>query len=261
MFTKSINFESIEVRLANCIKEIEGIQKLRYKIFFEEMGANPGSLEVFDQKRDFDCLDNVCDHLIAIDHDTGLIVGGYRLVNEKAASLNGGFLTANEFDISKIRSYSKGSNLELSRACVAKEYRKKRVMDLLWQGIESYIRYYDIQLLFGTASFRGIDPTPFMQGLSFLHYFYLAPEIYRPLAFAKSAININFLPQDEINIRTALKQLPPLIKGYLRLGGFIGENAFIDKSFNSLDVCIVLETKNLPDRYTKHYLNTPNQKI
>jgi len=252
VFHDSLTFGPIEIRLARSAQEVEAIQKLRYKIFYEECAATPPHPAIISEKRDFDERDAFCDHLIAIDRDAKSIVGGYRLISSQAAQKAGGFLTSQEFDLSRLERYP-APILELGRACVAPEYRKKGVMGFLWQGISNYIRYYQIGLLFGCANFPGVDPEPFAQALSFLHHFYLMDEQYRPMARSHSAISMNRMDKSQVNVRTAFRQLPPLIRGYLRLGGFLGEGAFVDHAFHSLDVCIVVETQKLAARYFNHY--------
>lgn len=252
MRPKSLISGPLEVRLAKDDREIEAIQRLRYQVFYEETASRLMSPEMAREKRDFDLFDEVCDHLIAIDHETGEVVGGYRLISEEAARAKGGFFTSHEFDLSRLNTYP-GRKLELGRACVAVQYRTQRVMALLWQGIEGYIRHYNITLLFGCANFPGIDPSVFDQAFSFLYHFYLVPEWYRPIALPTFSAEMNRLPKEEINVRVAFRQLPPLVRGYLRLGGGVGQGIYIDHNFRSLDVCIVVETKKLAQRYVTHY--------
>jgi putative hemolysin len=252
VFHDSLTFGPIEVRLARSPQEMEAMQKLRYKIFYQECSATPPHPAIEKEQKDFDDLDLFCDHLIAIDHTTEEVVGGYRLISLEAAQKAGGFLTSQEFDLSRLEQYP-SPILELGRACVASEYRIKGIMGFLWQGIASYIRHHQIGVLFGCANFPGIDPEPFAQALSFLHHFCMMEEQYRPMARSFSSIPMNRMNKEDVHVRTAFRQLPPLIRGYLRLGGFLGEGAFIDRAFHSLDVCIVVETKKLATRYSNHY--------
>ena len=252
MFSNCLLFDLIEVRLARSPQEIETIQRLRYQIFYKECCALPPHPDIEKEKRDFDEKDAFCDHLIAIDRDTKEIVGGYRMLSSHAAGKANGFFTAQEFDLSRLEKYPQPI-LEVGRACVSADYRKKGVVGFLWQGIANYIRTHQIGLLFGCANFPGIDPEPFSQALSLLHHFYLMDKQYRPIARAFSSVNMDRMDKKDIHVRTAFRQLPPLIRGYLRLGGFLGEGAFIDHVFHSLDVCIIVETDKLSPRYFTHY--------
>jgi putative hemolysin len=127
------------------------------------------------------------------------------------------------------------------------------VLQLLWQGIAEYIVWHDIDLLFGCASFHGLDPQAHAKTLSYLHHHHKAPEGFCPRALADQFVDMNLIPKDQLNPKEALLDLPPLIKGYLRLGGFIGEGAVKDPQFNTIDVCVVVKTKMVSDRYRKHY--------
>lgn len=252
MFPAPLCFGEIEVRLAQCPAEVMAIQQLRYQVFYEEGSALPSRPEIMAEKRDFDALDEFCHHLIATDTHTRTIVGGYRLISSQAAKASGGFLSATEFDLSTIDSHPKPI-LELGRACVARAYRQKGIISFLWKAIAAYVQYYDIGLLFGCASFPGIDPEPITQALSFLYHFYLVNEKYRPRALPHSFLDMNRLPKDQVNVSVAFRSLPPLIKGYLQLGGMVGDGAFIDHVFHSLDVCVVFEIEQVTARYLKRY--------
>jgi len=240
------------VRLARTAGEIADFQKLRYRTFYTEGQGYTGPEDVMNQQRDFDAFDDLCDHLIVIEEESQKIVGGYRLISEEVAEKVGHFYSSSEFDLRPLKNYP-GRKLELGRACVDPTYRNKRVIALLWQGIEQYIRHHNFSLLFGCANFSGTDASAFAQSLSFLHHFYLAPEKYCPMALDISRTTMNLMPKEDISVDAAFRDLPPLIRGYLRLGGLVGEGAFIDKEFHSLDVCILVETDKLAQRYLDHY--------
>lgn len=245
----------IAVRLARTRAEIEAAQKLRYEIFFGEYGAQPTSA-MEAQGRDYDEFDEHADHLIVIDRRIETvperIVGTYRLIRNEAAQKVGRFYSSSEFDISPLE--QGGQNLvEVGRSCVHKDYRSRNVLQLLWQGIAEYITHYDIKLLFGCASFHGIDVPGHADMLSYLYHYHRAPDAFCPRALPAHGIDMNIIPKDALNPKDALLKLPPLIKGYLRLGGFVGEGAYIDKQFNTIDVCVIVKTGLLSDRYRKHY--------
>ena len=250
-----ISFGDISVRLARNSREVEQAQHIRYNIFYEEFHAKP-SIEVSKAKRDFDRYDHFADHLIVLDKTIvdkdKQIVGTYRMLREDKAKECGQFYTSDEFDISKLITNYSGL-LEMGRSCVLEPYRTKAVLQLLWQGIAEYVAHYNVNFLFGCASFHGTDPKDHAEGLSYLYHNYMAPEEFRPVALPNVYTDINLMPADQIDARNALKSLPPLIKGYLRIGGFIGDGAFIDYDFNTVDVCVVLSTNHLTDSYKNHY--------
>jgi L-ornithine Nalpha-acyltransferase len=244
---------TLQVRLAETVADIDAAQALRYRVFYEEMGAQP-SLEMARLKRDFDDYDGVCDHLLVLDHGTGTaeVVGTYRLIRRSAAASAGRFYSAAEYEIDTIVAYP-GQILELGRSCVDAPARNGPTMQLLWRGIAAYIFHYDIALMFGCASLPGTDPDAQALPLSYLYYHHLAPPSLRPRALADRHIEMRRLEPAAIDPMRALNELPPLIKGYLRLGGFVGDGAVIDHQFNTTDVSIVVKTDLITEKYYRHY--------
>lgn len=250
-------------RLATSPDEIREAQELRYKVFYEEYGATP-TPQIKQERRDFDEFDTVADHLVVLARDPArpdreTIVGTYRLLRQEIAEKHGRFYSGDEYDIAPLLR-SGQRLLELGRSCVLAEYRTRPILNLLWQGIADYITEHDLDLLFGCASFQGTDIEAIAPQLSYLHHFHATPEDLRPVALPERYVDMNLVPKEEINERRAFAALPPLIKGYLRLGASIGEGAVIDAQFNTTDVCIVVQKKLLTERYRKYYerrLNKP----
>ncbi|HEX9810271.1 MAG TPA: GNAT family N-acyltransferase [Alphaproteobacteria bacterium] len=256
VLTAGLRTGSLEVRLARSEAEILASQRLRYRVFYREMAARP-SAEMARLDRDFDRFDPHCDHLLVFDHSRGddpelSVVGTYRLIRRPVAARLGGFYTASEFDISKVLALP-GEVLELGRSCVDRAHRTRPTMQLLWRGIAVYVFHYRIELMFGCASLAGTDVDAVAGPLSYLHHAHLAPDAFRPRALAARYVDMNRLPADAVDPRRALAALPPLIKGYLRLGGFVGDGAVIDEQFNTIDVCILVKTDLVTDKYYRHY--------
>jgi len=247
---------SLHVRLTNDVSEIQAAQYLRYKVFYEECKAK-ASEETAAQQRDTDQYDDIADHLIVIDPqqpENNGIVGTYRLIRQsrlKASSIQD-FYTSNEFNVEKLE--DTGANLlEMGRSCVLEPYRTRQVLQLLWEGIAHYVFDNDIGLMFGCASLHGTDPSSLSNELSYLYHYHLAPPALRPTALESVYTDMNLKPSKDINIKETFQKLPPLIKGYLRAGSIIGKGAYIDHQFNTIDVCIVLPTAFISERYIKHY--------
>lgn len=240
---------SLGVRLAAGPDEVDAAQALRYQVFFEEMGATADP-QAQALRRDRDGYDAVADHLVVIDHDRGGVVATYRLIRAEAAADAGGFYSEAEFDISALRG-SGERLLELGRSCVHRDYRSGRAMQLLWRGLAAYIALHGIDVMFGCASLPGTDPAALGGLLGYLHQAHLAPVGQRPLALAARHVAMTaFAPADAA---TALAGLPPLIKGYLRLGGWVGDGAVVDAEFNTVDIAIVVRTAAITARYLRHY--------
>ena len=250
-----ISSGSLQVRLANCAADIDAAQALRYRIFYEKLGARPlPGME--KERRDSDAFDPICDHLLVLDHSRGsgldAVVGTYRLIRRAAAARLGAFYSAAEYDIGPLISYP-GEILELGRSCVDAGYRARPVMQLLWSGIAAYVFHHDIAVMFGCASLPGTDPDPLAVPLSYLYHHHLAPPALRARALPERYVDMRRLNPGSIDPARTLAALPPLIKGYLRLGGFVGDGAVIDEQFNTTDVCIVVKTDLVTEKYSRHY--------
>ena len=253
---------NLEVRLANSAAEIRRAQKLRYQVFFEEMSARGGG-QTHRARRDADSFDRICDHLLVLDHaasDHSLLgrrpklVGTYRMLRDDVARLNRGFYTAGEFDIAPLIDRKPSLKfLELGRSCVLAPYRSKRTVELLWHGAWWYVCAHDIGVMIGCASLEGTDPDRLALQLSFLHHNARAPEEWRVQAHDRYYVEMNRMPASAIDKGRALRALPPLIKGYLRLGAFVGSGAVIDREFGTTDVCIVLPVAAICPRYVEHF--------
>jgi putative hemolysin len=251
----------LEVRLAATPFEVRRAQALRYRIFYDEMSA-VADFRTRHTRRDADRFDRFCDHLLVIDHArkrSGLgrpseIVGTYRLLRPDGAGAAGGFYSAGEFELSPLLRRTPGLNiLELGRSCVLPEYRNKRTLELLWHGIWAYALRHRSDVMIGCASLEGTDPQKLALPLSFLHHHRRAPEEWRIFARSERRAEMSLLPVEAIDAKAALRALPPLIKGYLRLGAFIGDGAVIDRQFGTIDVAIVLPVAGIAARYVDYY--------
>ena len=255
----------LEVRLAASLDEIDAAQALRYRVFFEQMGARP-SAEALTARRDRDRFDGYCDHLVVIDHGRAEgaagVVATYRLLRRSIAVRHGGFYTATEFDIAPLLAVE-GELLELGRSCVEVGYRARPTMQLFWRGIAKYSMRYGIKLMFGCASLPGTDLARLAPALGYLHHYHLAPPSLRARALPERYVAMDMLKENEIDpasiaaelaTRETISALPPLIKGYLRLGALIGDGAVIDRDFNTTDVCIIVVTDRITDKYLNHFI-------
>jgi putative hemolysin len=264
---------NLEVRLARSRGDLRRAQKLRYEVFYEEMDAIPNASAMLT-RRDEDVYDELCDHLLVVDYGdmvaTGKnpwrkkprVVGTYRVLRQNMAEAHGGFYSQGEYDIApliaaKRRDYN---FMELGRSCVLKPYRNRRTVELLWHGIWTYVREHGVDVMIGCASFPGIDPKRHAMALSYLYQNSLAPKEWRVRAHDRLYVNMNMLPAKDVDAKAALKGMPPLIKGYLRLGAYIGDGAVIDRQFGTTDVLIILPVEAIDARYFGHF-GAPDETI
>lgn len=250
----------LHMRLAETAEEIMAAQALRYRVFYEGTAAKPtGGMAA--SGRDFDTFDKFCDHLLVFDESRGggahSVVGAYRAMRRAGAARRGQFYSADEYDIAKLVAVP-GEVLELGRSCIDPAYRTGTTMQILWRGLADYVRAHGIKLMFGCASLSGTDPDALAAPLSYLYHGHLAPAALRPRALKARYVSMDRLTASEAASRGALKMLPPLIKGYLRLGGFVGDGAVVDHDFGTTDVCVVVKTELVTGRYFRHYIRDEN---
>ncbi len=247
---------ALSVRLAASSGEIRRAQRLRYRVFYEEMAAIPSAAGRL-ARRDVDRFDAICDHLLVIDDDApdgAEIIGTYRLLRQSVAAAHGGFYTDDEFATpALVARHPEIDFLELGRSCVLPAYRNKRTVELLWHGIWTYVLRHGIGAMFGCASFAGTDPEALALPLSFLHHHARAEGAWRVAARPERAVTMNRRPAEGLDTRRALAAMPPLLKGYLRLGARIGEGAVVDHRFGTTDVLVVMPVAALSERYVAHF--------
>lgn len=235
------------VKLAETKEELQQAYKLRYEellLYYNKDNQN-------EEKMFIDKYDCLCDHLICYDLINEEVAGTYRLVLEEHIRNIGSFITESEYDISKLKTEKL---LELGRAVVKEEYRNGGVIKLLWRGLITYAKLNNVNYMFGTGSFQGVNPSEYEHALSYIYYNHLSPQDVRVQANTESRSNINLIKQEELDLRKAKEQMPALIKGYIKIGATFGEDAFIDIPFNSVDVFVLLNVDEVNPAILKRFL-------
>lgn len=237
-------------RLARDVDDLRAAQALRYRVFVEELGAD-GPMVDHLRGLEVDRFDAHADQLLLLDETrpaADQVVGVYRLMDRDGAAAAGQFYSEDEYDLEVLKRSGRPL-LELGRSCLHKDYRGGAAMLHLWQALADVVATRGAEVLFGVASFHGTDLGALAQPLSVLHRDHLAPEALRVRSkdYAPMDMTIEF---DKV---AAMKQVPALIKAYLRLGGFVGDGAFVDHHFNTTDVCLVLDTARMNARQTAIY--------
>ncbi len=252
---------TLEVRLATRAKDVRRAQRLRYRVFYEERNAVADAATRI-ARRDIDAFDAICDHLLVLDHAPEAlsrrgkprVVGAYRLLRQEIAERHGGFYSEGEFAVRDLVMRHPGLRfLELGRSCVLKEYRDKRTLELLWHGVWAYALAHRIDVMFGCASFDGVDPDRLALPLAFLRRHAAASGEWRVAALPQRKVVMDRLAAGEVEAKAAMRALPPLVKGYLRLGATVGDGAVIDRQFGTVDVLIVLPVAGINPRYVQHF--------
>ena len=247
-------------------KYIDLAQKLRYKIFHDEIGANNLPKELIEKQKDYDQMDEFCDHLIAYDQKHNKVVGTYRLLRGAVAEKTGRFYSEDEFDIMPVMKRFKENGkevLELSRACVDMEYRDKAIIQLLWAGVAKYASFYDVSIFFGCGSFKGTDVKKIEKQLAYLYYNHLARDEMRIKPQAHRHVKMDNISKEEIdaNEKEILVGMPALMKGYMRIGADVGDGAVQDFIYNTTDVMITVEVNRMQEKYHNHLFGNNEIKL
>ncbi|MBG1233831.1 GNAT family N-acetyltransferase [Aestuariivirga litoralis] len=246
----------MKIRFAETPGEIAMAQRLRYHVFHDEMGASLQGRSGMDEDR----FDPVADHLLVIEPagetasefpvSDGNLVGTYRLIRHQPGTDSSAFYSSGEYDLAPLLTRKPDLHfLELGRSCILQRCRGTAVIELLWQGIWDYVRQHKIDVMLGCASFEGIDPAAHKGPLSFLAQQIVTPPDWQVKAIASRYQKMDLVPRESYDAKRVLVSLPPLIKGYLRLGCHFGEGCVIDHDFNSVDVLIVLPVSAINPRY------------
>ena len=254
---------SFELRLAQTDRDLQAAQRLRYQVFVTELGGD-GPMVDHHARLERDEFDSIFDHLILVDPRRDAValddvVGVYRLLPGDRVTATGRFYSEKEYDLSALKSSGRRL-LELGRSCVHPDYRGSAAMYHLWTGLADYVAAHDIEVLFGVASFHGTDAAALAQSLAYLHHHHLAPKALRVHARPDHFQAMDVLPIDQLDRTLAMAGTPALIKAYLRLGGFVGEGAWIDHAFNTTDVCLLMDTDQMSDKHREFYARKQGQK-
>lgn len=247
---------SFHLRLARDDHDLRAAQRLRYLVFVEELGGD-GPLVDHAERLERDDFDPFYDHLVLVDPlreaaGRDHVVGVYRLMPGSRAAEAGRFYSEGEYDLAPLKTTGRRL-LELGRSCVHPDYRGGAAMFHLWNGLADYVEDHGIEVLFGVASFHGTDIEALRMPLAYLHHHHLAPPALRVRAQAAQFQSMDLVPRTAVDRRAAMVATPALIKAYLRLGGFVGEGAYVDHAFNTTDVCLLMDTAAMSAKHKGFY--------
>lgn len=242
-----------EVKLAQSQKEIEDSLKLRYEIFKIEIGSGPKNKEA--EGLETDAYDKFCDHLIVIDKTVDKVVGTYRLLLGSKVDKNLGFYSEKFFDINNIKKLAWDYEiLELGRSCIHKDYRSRAVINLLWSGIAKYVKDNNVRYLFGPVRLLTHDADEVSRTFRFIKENFYADKEFRVVPRPENefkGLNENIEIENSAQI---YRGLPPLIKGYLRVGVKVCGLPALNPSLDSVVILILLDTEKMSEVYRHHYI-------
>jgi len=241
--------ESLEIKLAADRAELDAALRLRFEVFNLELRA--GLAASYARGYDTDAYDAYCDHLIARDTASGEVVGTYRLLRQRVAERHIGFYSENEFDLTNLRRLP-GELLELGRSCVARSHRSASVIARLWRAIIEYARERDIRWLFGCGSLPATDAAEVQRLYAYLRDHHSAPAEYRVAPHHRCRMQVSEVGAFD-DARAALRQLSPVMKGYLRAGAVACGMPAYDAEFGTADVLMLMDLNRLAARYRNHY--------
>jgi len=243
-------------KLAQTDDDVRAAQRLRYEVFVRELGSDGEGVD-HDLQLETDRFDPYFDHLLLIDRAapsnvSSGVVGVYRLLRQDQADKIGQFYSEDEYDLTRLKASGR-KLLELGRSCLLPDYRGGAGMYLMWNALAEYVEQHKVEVLFGVASFHGTDLEALAEPLSLLHHRHLAPEDLRVRTVDTYFQPMNLVNKEELNAKSAMLAVPALIKAYLRLGGYVGDGAFVDHVFNTTDVCLILDTARMNARHKSIY--------
>jgi len=243
-------------KLAQTDDDVRAAQRLRYEVFVRELGSDGEGVD-HDLQLETDRFDPYFDHLLLIDRAapsnvSSGVVGVYRLLRQDQADKIGQFYSEDEYDLTRLKASGR-KLLELGRSCLLPDYRGGAGMYLMWNALAEYVEQHKVEVLFGVASFHGTDLEALAEPLSLLHHRHLAPEDLRVRTVETYFQPMNLVNKEELNAKSAMLAVPALIKAYLRLGGYVGDGAFVDHAFNTTDVCLILDTARMNARHKSIY--------
>lgn len=246
---------SLRTRLACNEAELRDAQRVRYDVFCEEFSAKQTSLS--DNQLEHEQHDLICDHLLVLETENSKnlkIVGTQRFFVKSSIQKHLTFRSQSEFDLEALVAlHPQKRFMELGRSCILEAYRSKRTMELMWHGTWAYAVNKKVDVMTGCASFYAKEPEEIGLALGFLSSLVSTDTQWQVKPTSKNSVSLKKFENLVTDPKKAIRSLPPLIKGYLRLGAFFSQHAVIDEDFGTIDVAVILPVANISPRYIKYY--------
>jgi len=236
------------VRLARDAADVRRAQELRFEVFNREL--HEGLAESWAKGYDEDAFDAPCDHLLVENLDSGACVGTYRVQATRRVADPPGLYTAGEFDLSGLTEIFPGA-VETGRACIHREHRNTRVLQLLWQGLGSYMLANDARWLFGCCSLTSQDPE---EGKAAWRYLRDEGHLHPALAAPPRAEYVCFPAGAGQLPGPVARGVPPLFASYLRIGTKVVGEPALDRQFGTIDFLALLDLADLTEVNRRRFL-------
>lgn len=245
----------LSTRLAENQAELKEAQKIRYQVFCDELSAaQQASPETRLEQEQHDLI---CDHLLVLDNSdrkNPKTVGTQRFLVKRSKDTHLPFRSQSEFDLETLASlHPQKSFMELGRSCILEAYRSKRTMELMWHGTWSYAVKNKVDVMTGCASFYAKSPEEISLVLGFLSTLTTDRPEWQVQPTSPKSVSIKQYEKLVKDPKRAIRALPPLIKGYLRLGAYFSNSVVTDEEFGTIDIAVILPVENINPRYVSYY--------
>ncbi len=225
-----------EARFTNDPGDVGDAQRLRYICF---RGDDPDGL-------DQDAFDGDCDHILVRETATGRLVCCFRLMPFRDGTQIGKSYTAQFYNLSNLESYQ-GRMVEMGRFCIHPDCNDPDILRVAWGALTRYVDDTGVDLLFGCSSFKGTSAEAYEDAFALLKDRHLAPKRWLPRVKAPKVFRFaSRLRLRKPNLKLAMKHMPPLLRTYLVMGGWVSDHAVVDNDLGTLHVFTGLEVKSVP---------------
>ena len=238
--SRAVGHGRYRARIAACAADVRAAQRLRHLAFVSHGGAppRPGGL-------DRDHFDTRCRHVLIEMTGTGALVCCFRLLPLAGGAQIERSYCAKYYDLSRLRNFP-APMLEVGRFCLHPDHHDPDIMRTAWAAITRCVDQARVEMLFGCSSFRGTDVDPYRDVFAALRARHLAPGKWRPGVRSPEVFRFSELSKGGHDARAATAAMPPLLRSYLAMGGWVSDHAVLDRALNTLHVFTGLEVRAIP---------------
>ena len=223
------------VRFAETPDDVLAAQRLRTRAF---RGEEPGALDADD-------FDHLCEHVLVEDQKTGALVCCFRFLPLTGGRDIARSYSAQYYELSALESFE-GRMVEMGRFCIDPGVKDPDILRVAWGAMTAYVDEHGVELLFGCSSFHGTDADDYLDAFAMLKARHLAPKRWLPKVKAPKVFRFAQKLRRKPDVKQAMMRMPPLLRTYLLMGGWVSDHAVVDNHMNTLHVFTGLEIKAIP---------------